>query len=350
MKTNIKFFSIILSLLLAAVVGAFAGPVGLGISMVGGNKLLKENACYMPIGLQKAVWLTTLKDAYVRNPTWMNELTDMSSFVTDSQTLIFPEAGEDPVVYKNKMDDVDSVEPAETSYEPTLDWFDSQNFKIRQYSIHALPYDKIKFYTEKSAKAIRTAEALDAAWKFTPSAAGTKKIVIPTTGTTEGGFKLCTPADILTLAQTCDNADFPDTNRLLVLPPDMWWGLVKSSDVLTAQIKLQQAAGNLNPNLVEYYNFKIYKYNTKVGWNTTTAARAAKGAIITGAVTQCGTVIIGDETFRAEGVFNMTYLPFDQNPTGRAHVIGFQHRFLSDFQRASQKYSACIYQAIPSAG
>lgn len=331
-----------MSMLFCFIGGAIAGPVGMGVSYVGGM-YLPQAGLNMAIGLQKAVWLSQLKDDYEQNPTWLDELPDLSMFVTDAQTLIFPEAGADPDVYKNKTTDIDSVTPSETSHEPSLDVYDSQNYLIKQATLHALSYDKIGYYTGKSAKAIRKKEAKDALHKLTPNEDGNRIIVLGTNGVEQNGLLLPCTDDVLKLAEMADTAGFPDEDKILVLPSVMWWGLVKNNEILTAQIKLQQAAGVINPNLVELYGWRIFKYNGDTSFNASTKKKAAQGAVVTGDIVPVGVGICKNEAFRASGEFNMAYTPFSQNPVKRAHEFGFQHRFLADFQRDAQKYSAAFY-------
>ncbi len=79
---------------------------------------------------QRMVWLSSLKEEYEKIDTWLSEAEDLSTFAADGQTLIFPEAGAAPKVYKNRTTDVDEVEPTETVHKVALDVYDSQNYKI----------------------------------------------------------------------------------------------------------------------------------------------------------------------------------------------------------------------------
>ncbi|MBQ8703396.1 MAG: hypothetical protein IJ524_03345 [Bacteroidales bacterium] len=119
-----------------------------------------------PLATQKAVFLNSLKEEYEKIDTWLANAEDLSAFVVDGQTIKFPEGGADPAVYKNRTTDVDAVEPTETVYSEDLDVYDSQNYKIRNIYLHALPFDKVQFYTRKSADSIVKKEIADAAYAF----------------------------------------------------------------------------------------------------------------------------------------------------------------------------------------
>jgi len=299
------------------------------------------------LSTQQIVFMRSLQEEYVKIDTWLNEAQDLSSFVVDGQTLRFPEAGAAPTVYKNRTTDIDSVEPAETTYDVSLDYYDSQNYKMRNINMHALPYDKVQYYTKKSSDAILIKEVADAAYAFAPATAGAKRIIMPTTGAARNGLKTITLNDIMTFARALDNAGFPELGRNLVLPSDMWWDLA-NNDILKAQISFQQNTGIINPNVVNYYGFKIHKAtnNSMIAYDITGAAKAAQGAVITGNVVPAGFVFISSEVFRAGGSFEMFLKNKSQNTEGRATEFGFAHRFKADFTKDAQKYSAMIYQAV----
>lgn len=299
------------------------------------------------LSTQQIVFMRSLQEEYVKIDTWLNEAQDLSSFVVDGQTLRFPEAGAAPTVYKNRTTDIDSVEPAETTYDVSLDYYDSQNYKMRNINMHALPYDKVQYYTKKSSDAILIKEVADAAYAFAPATAGAKRIIIPTTGAARNGLKTITLNDIMTFARALDNAGFPELGRNLVLPSDMWWDLA-NNDILKAQISFQQNTGIINPNVVNYYGFKIHKAtnNSMIAYDITGAAKAAQGAVITGNVVPAGFMFISSEVFRAGGSFEMFLKNKSQNTEGRATEFGFAHRFKADFTKDAQKYSAMIYQAV----
>ena len=297
---------------------------------------------------QQIVFLRSLKEEYEEIDTWLSEAEDLSSFVVDGQTLVFPEAGAEPDVYKNRITDVDSVEPGETVHSVSLDVYDSQNYKLRNIFLHALPFDKIQHYTRKSADSIVKQEVEDAAHAFAPDVAGNKKIIIPTTGNARNGFKMLTLTDIVTLARACDNATFPTDGRNLVLPSDMWWDLVNNNDILKGQLERAQHNGIIQPLIVEYYGFKIHKSKQKlnIGYDLSTNKKASQGTLITGNVVPAGFLFVSSEVFRAGGQFLMFRTELTQNPKGRAEEFGFQHRFKADHQMSGKRYSAMVYLAL----
>ncbi len=122
------------------------------------------------------------------------------------------------------------------------------------------PFDKIAYYTKKSADSVIKQEVEDAAHAFAPEQSGNKVVVLGTSGAVNAsGVKMATVNDIVSLARACDAAAFPDEGRNLVLPADMWWDLVVNNDVLKGQMERQPQNGVIKPNIVEYYGFKIHK-------------------------------------------------------------------------------------------
>ncbi len=343
MRKFLKSFSG--AFIIAFVLSCFFGPVVGAMSLASG--FVKKDKANAYITLNREIFIGSLKDAYVEENTWLDQAEDLSQFVDLNQTLKFGEAGAMPDVYVNKTDDVDSVEPTETPNAVDLDTYDSQNYKIRNINLNTLPYEKISFYTKKSALAIREKEALAAAFAFAPSSESlaNKRIILPTSGEAKSGFKMATIEDIQLLAEAADTAKFPKNGRNLVLEPVLWWELIRNNDILKAQIQYQQKIGIIDPSIVNWYGITIHKYSHGVGWNANTSAKAALGTAIGGNVVNSGFLFCSNEVFRASGAFDMAYTPFSSNPTGRAYVFGFQHRFKTGFQRANEKYSALIYRA-----
>ena len=301
-----------------------------------------------PLATQKAVFLNSLKEEYEKIDTWLANAEDLSAFVVDGQTIKFPEGGADPAVYKNRTTDVDSVEPTETVYSEDLDVYDSQNYKIRNIYLHALPFDKVQFYTRKSADSIVKKEIADAAYAFAPLQAGTKSIVMATTGDAADGFKMLTLADVLTLARTADRMQMPEGNRNLVLPSDWWWDLVNNNEILKGQLKYQQNTGVIDPKIVNYYGINIHKSlgdKLGLGYDTNTSKKAAQGAAITGTVCPAALFFCGQEVYRAGGQFEMFYKDKSVNTDGRAYEFGFQHRFKAGHQMSSDRYCGLLYKA-----
>lgn len=301
-----------------------------------------------PLATQKAVFLNSLKEEYEKIDTWLANAEDLSAFVVDGQTIKFPEGGADPAVYKNRTTDVDSVEPTETVYSEDLDVYDSQNYKIRNIYLHALPFDKVQFYTRKSADSIVKKEIADAAYAFAPLQAGTKSIVMATTGDAADGFKMLTLADVLTLARQADRMQMPEGNRNLVLPSDWWWDLVNNNEILKGQLKYQQNTGVIDPKIVSYYGINIHKSlgdKLGLGYDTNTSKKAAQGAAITGTVCPAALFFCGQEVYRAGGQFEMFYKDKSVNTDGRAYEFGFQHRFKAGHQMSNDRYCGLLYKA-----
>lgn len=347
-KAKMKNIFKILIVLVVAIIGGATLMAGAPLHDMA-LAMAKPSLAIAPIVLdtQQIVFLNSLKEEYYAIDTWLNEADDLSSFVEKGQTLIFPEAGDFPTVYKNKTDDVDAVEPTETTNSVALDVYDSQNYRIRNINLHALPFDKVAHYTKKSSDAIVKAEIVDAAHAFAAVSASAKCIVLGTTGPVRDGFKMATIDDVITLARACDNAQFPSEGRNLVLPSDMWWDLVNNNDILKGQLQFQQNTGIIEPKIVQYYGFKIHKSIQKlnVGYDVIAATKAAQGTVITGNVVPAGFMFISSVVFRASGMFDMFRVVKNQNTAGRAEEFGFQHRFKADHQMSGRRYSALFYQA-----
>jgi|GEM_PF-1598674 len=347
--------SLIMSLLFSALIGTIFGPVIGALSFA--SSLIPKGKSVAMMGLQREVWLPSLQEKYEQKRDWMNELSDLSQFVDESQIIHFAEIGDYPTVYKNRNDDIDAVEPTETPGDVELDTYDSQNYKIRKIGLYGIPYAKVEAYTRQSATAIRLKEAKATAWAITPnvdSEAG-KKVILATSGVDLGtGYLSIRIEDIQKLARSCDNLKFPEaeTGRCLVLTSNMWWELVMSNEILKAQIGFRQEPGTIqvtgskNVDVVYYYGFKIFRYDAEVGFDMDANAKAAEGTVIAGNVVPLSFAFFSREAWKGEGVWSMFDKPIQTNTSGRAYEFGFQHRFKAGLMRTAYKYSAGIYSPI----
>lgn len=335
-----KKIAMIAAMLLVAVTMVMGNDGG---AMIGGMSLALS-----PLTTQKSVFLTSLKEEYEKIDTWLNNAEDLSSFVEAGQEIKFPESGTDPAVYKNRTTDVDSVEPTENVHSEELDVYDSQNYKIRNIWLHALPFEKVQHYTRKSANSIIKKEIIDAAYNFAPLQAGDKSIIMPTSGAAgSDGLKTMTLTDVQNLAKKADAMQMPEGQRVLVLPSDWWWELVNSNEILKGQLSFQQNNGVIEPKVVNYYGIKIEKSmgdTLGLGYDTSTSKKAAQGATITGTVKPAALFFCGQEVFRASGKMEMFFSDKSSDPVGRAYTFGFQHRFKAGHQMSSDRYTGLIYR------
>ena len=335
MKNVFRF----LMLLIAVVVSIFGGADAVAGLMIAAPPVVLDT--------QKIVFLTSLKEEYEAIDTWLKDASDLSTFVEDGQTLVFPEAGADPNVYKNRETDIDSVEPQETVHKVSLDVYDSQNYKLRNIYLHALPFEKVQYYTKQSAKAIVKQEIEDAAHAFAADVdlAARKKFVIGSSGAARDGFKMWTLEDIERMARRADQLGFPDEGRNLVLPSDMWWDLVNSNKILKGQLERAPLNGIIKPVVVDYYGFKIHKSTQKLnlGYDLASSQKSPQGTVITGNIVPAGFMFVKEEVFHAGGSFEMFRQVKSQNTGGRAEEFGFQHRFKADHQMSDRRYSGLVY-------
>jgi hypothetical protein len=151
--------------------------------------------------------------------------------------------------------------------------------------------------------------------------------------------------DVVSLARACDNQEFPDEGRNLVLPADMWWDLVNSNTILKGQLERAPLNGIIEPKVVDYYGFKIHKSVQKlgIGYDLDAEEKAPQGTVITGDIVPAGFMFIEDMVFHAGGAFEMFRKEKSKNTEGRAEEFGFQHRFKADAQMSDNRYSALIY-------
>ena len=349
MKTKFAI-SLFTSLFFSMLIGTLLGPVFGAISFAG--SLIPKSSGMTTMALQREVWLPSLQEQYVQNRDWMNGLSDLSQFVDDNQVLHMAEIGDYPTVYKNSTIDIDSVEPTETPNSITLDTYDSQNYKIRKIGLYGIPYAKVEAYTRQSAMAIRLKEAKTCAYAISPDADDQphKKILIATSGVDLGtGYRSLTIADIMNLAKIMDVNIFPEkeSGRHLVLTSNMFWELIMSSDVLKAQIGFQQRPGYQDVTELEFWGFKIHRYDALVPYDQVAGAKAAEGSLIAGNIVPLSFGYCTREAWKGEGAWSMFDRPITTNTTGRAYEFGFQHRFKAGMYRTAQKYSFGLFS--PSA-
>ncbi|MBL7902943.1 MAG: hypothetical protein JNK73_13180 [Bacteroidia bacterium] len=136
----------------------------------------------------------------------------------NNDTINFNEIGADPaVLIDNVTYPIATNSRTDDSKVVSLHKLETENTKITDDELYALPYDKKSSVREQHLNALMVAHIKLGAHSLAPQADGANTPVIKTTGTLSGGRRAMLPADLVTLKDKADFLEIPIESRHLVL-------------------------------------------------------------------------------------------------------------------------------------
>jgi len=334
MKKLIALFSI--GLFASAVTMLTGIPILASAGTLFGASLFSpkvEGAAYA--GLNKEVWLDTLKEDFYADDMFLSEMVDMSAFV-DNDIINLAEAGVNPdVLINNTSYPIAVSQRTDAPIALPLDTYDTTNTMIRNIEKATLSYDKIKSVTYGHKQALKMTFMEYAAYRIAPSADTTDTPLIVATGADNGsGVKRLRFKDVAKLRKRFDNAEMPATGRILVLSAQ------HQEDLEVEDVDRYNRVTEKGVSL----GFKIYYLAEKrlPRYNNTTGAQVAFGAAGAGTDAHASLAFHKDEVMRAQGTQEL--FSKENDPEQRADILGFQMRGLSMPIRG--KGIAAIYSPV----
>ncbi|CAB4191917.1 Major capsid protein Gp5 [uncultured Caudovirales phage] len=294
---SIKISRVLLNASLALFVGltfaAIAAPIGSAFlvtlivsGVIFASGFIPKTSGTLSMALQTEVWLADITENLYKNNEFILESTSHDGYVVN-KTVHVPQAGSKPGVTVNRSSlpasatartdsdltynvDEYSTDPIILTNVDELQISYPKRMSIMQNNINTLnetigDYVANKWAANTSSTIVRTSGAAGSA--LAPGATGTR-------------LKL-TVTDVANAAKTLDTQNIPREGRVLLLPADMFWELMESSDVLRASYNGFQ----MNPSVLAtgqiaaLFGFKIMIRSTvNVFTNAGTPVLKAVGA------------------------------------------------------------------------
>lgn len=284
-------------------------------------------------GVKKEIWTGMLLDSLRFVGTWAEGIADESRFV-NNDVIHLTDLGADPdVLIDNTVYPIPVNSQVDTDIPIALKKLDTENTKVTDDELYALPYDKQGSVINKHRMALEVTSMQYGLYTIAPAANAADSPVLKTTGPNDdtGTRKRLIPADIVRLKRFLDDQNVPRQGRRLVLCNDHIEDLLLTSEVFRNQYIDIQSGRVLN-----LFGFEIYEDSYAPMYNTSTLARMAFGATPT-TEKAASTAFWTNEVFHAKGSANMYYDLASQNPTMRESVVGFRmYHIMMPKKRRSQ--------------
>jgi hypothetical protein len=269
-------------------------------------------------GVNKEIWIDTIKEGYYPDGSFIMESIDMSDLVTFN-TINLAEAGSDPeVLINNNVFPVPFTQRTDLPIQLPLDTHDTKGTWVKKIEETESAYGKMDSVVRGHRNALYETEVRRAAFNWAPAGNTVDTPVLAATGALVGGRRLLTFDDIVKLKVAYDKKDVPG-DRILVICPDHQGDLLNQDRQLFNQI--MGKPGNL------FYGFKVYTTSRTALYNGTTLAKKAYGAASAGTDAIASFAFTKQEVMRCEGTINMFYRLND--PEYKGDIVNFQKRFLA---------------------
>lgn len=278
----------------------------------------------MAVAKNQVVVAELTKQFREMNDDFMSVIKDHSDKV-NNDVIKFNEIGADPAVLINNTTYPIAVNTrADDSIPVSLFKLDTENTKITDDELHALPYDKKSSVMQQHKDALKTASIKLGIHSLAPTANGANTPVLATTGTVVGGRKQLQVADIIAFKALCDALQIPLEKRNLVLCS------AHVGDLLLLDNSFRDRYNSVDTGKIikKMYGFNIWENNYNPVYDGTTLNKKAFGAAAAGTDRNASVFFSEHNAVKAMGSVEMYYRDAKQDPENRQSVIGFQMYYL----------------------
>ncbi|TLP81362.1 hypothetical protein [Maribacter sp. ACAM166] len=253
---------------------------------------------------------------------WLARVPSKNQWV-NNDVIKLTEIGADPTVLINNSTYPIAVSArADDSVAVSLYKYDTENTKITDDEVYALPYDKPGSVQAQHRETLEEATEAHALHSLAPSGNTANTPIILTTGATIGTRKRLISADLIIYKKTLDLLKIPKAGRCLVLSADHMADLLLEDKALELQYH-NHKEGAIAAN---YYGFEIYEsihspvYDAsldKIAYGSVTEGRAASVLFHVKA------------SAKARGSVARYMAMAKDDPQNRQTVVGFRLYFLA---------------------
>lgn len=338
------FFAAVMSAFGSALFGvsmAVSGPVVLGLSVVQSVVAPYMNVSFMA-GVLQELWTGELINKFRHVGTFMEKIPSMNQFV-NNDVIHLSDIGADPnVLINNNTYPISSVQRTDDDVTVSLDKYDTENTKITDDELYALPYDKEGSAIRQHREALEEATIEKSLHALCPleDAAGTP--VIQTTGASNEAAeprKRLKPADIIALKKKFDDLKVPKRDRVLVLSNDHVEDLLLTSENFEKNYVNKDIATG---KIMNMYGFDIHELAYNPVFDSATGQKKAYGAAAAAATDQNASVAFyAGRAGKATGSVKMYRSLAQDDPENRQTLIGFRLRHIA-FPKKAEGFGAIV--------
>lgn len=338
------FFVAVMSVFGSAVFGvslAISGPVVLGLSVV-----QSIAAPYMNLGLMAGVlqelWTGELINKFRHVGTFMEKIPSMNQYV-NNDVIHLSDIGADPeVLINNNTYPIDNVQRDDEDVTVSLDKYDTENTKITDDELYALPYDKEGSAIRQHREALEEATIEKSLHAMCPQEDADGTPVIETTGDSNGADeprKRLKPADIVALKKKFDQLKVPKRDRVLVLCNDHVEDLLLTSENFEKNYVNKDIESG---KIMNMYGFDIHELSYNPVFDSSTGEKKAYGTADAPSTDQNASVAFyAGRAGKATGSVKMYRKIAADDPENRATLIGFRLRHIA-FPKKKEGFGAIV--------
>ena len=268
MKATKFFLTLVVSMLFAAIAGAFAGPVGAGIAF--GASMIQKPAGFTYMAVTPEIWTNYIVENLFKNNEFMLNSIDESQYVIGAGVVHIPQAGSPSGAKRNRTSlpaTITRRKDIDVTY--VLDEFTTDPRFIPNIDKAELSYDKMESCIGEDMAYLKQLIAESTLYNWRP------KWFIKTTGDSAtatigtGNRKKITVADFVSAKKQFNKWNVPEADRFVVISTDLLGQIV---DELKANTTRDNSViyNPLTGKIEKLESFTIYERSTAlVAFNTT---------------------------------------------------------------------------------
>lgn len=357
MKRALILMAILVNCAAGCVVAAFAGvPPAVGCITV--NALATASPLLGIEGLRASIYLEIWTGEQIKafrtdvaSLGWLAAIPSFDQYVrpgigNEADIIHLITVGADPeVLINNTTYPIAIVALPDGDKAISLDKYQTTATPVTDDELHAISYDKMASVIERHTHAVNETKYVKAIHALTPQTHTAKTPVLKTTGETapEGGRKMLTRKDIISLKKEFDKIKCPVKGRILVLCPD------HIADLLAVDQKFTDQYHNYTTGKVaNMYGFEVYEFTgcpyfsqAVTGQSPVPATKLAYGAVPGATDMQASVAYYAPRMFKATGS-TKTY-PTEAEATMQQFLYNVRHYFIALPKK--QEAMGAIYSA-----
>lgn len=297
----------------------------------------------MLAGVNKEIWIETLKENFFSKYLWLDGVDDWSEWV-ENNTINFAAVGSNPVILKNNATwPIVAAQRTDTALTVVLDTYDSTTTRVRNVEeIEAAP-NKLESVLKQHRSSLLQEIVTECLWNYAPAtaAAGAVAVTGANRATVIGSQSTVAATmqldDIAALDERWNAIEFAG-DRCLVLSPYHKRDLIKQDISLTKQFA-NQAKGEI----MELYGIEIYSVGNTPLFTKSTLAKKTYGAAADNTNDCVASVAFSkSEVMKCMGDLEMFFREKATNPEQRSDEVGFQMRFKGVPQRTTNMFQQAL--------
>ncbi len=255
--------------------------------------------------------------------TWLERVPSKNKWV-NNDVIKLTEIGADPaVLINNNTYPIPVSSRTDDSVAISLYKYDTENTKITDDEVYALPYDKPGSVQEQHRETLEEVTEDHALHSLAPAGNTANTPIIETTGEDDGtGRKRLITKDLINYKKTLDDLKIPKKGRVLVLSSQHVADLLIEDKALQVQYQ-NHKEGSISEN---YYGFEIYESLYSPVYDGT-LDKIAFSSVTPGR--QASVLFHVKATGKARGTVKRYLAESSGDPQNRETVVGFRLYFIA---------------------